>query len=132
MSTIKLPPPDSRQFRTAMTKSNNPMDVPQSPQPASDNTCLEILYILRREKAHLREEFGLLSIGVFGSFARGAQETESDIDLLVEFSEPSFDSLAGLQIYLEGRLGRHVDLIRRRKGLSPRFLGRIEKDVLYA
>jgi len=42
----------------------------------------------------------------FGSFAKGKQEIDSDIDLLVEFKAPRFDWMAGLQIYLEEKLGR--------------------------
>jgi uncharacterized protein len=95
-------------------------------------TYEEILDILSREKPYLQRKFGLLSIGLFGSYVRGIQKTTSDIDLLVEFAEARFDSLAGLQIYLERRLGRPVDLIRKRKSLSRRFLGRIEKEIRYA
>lgn len=43
----------------------------------------EILDILRAEKPYLCKEFGLLSIGLFGSFAKGVQGPDSDIDLLV-------------------------------------------------
>ena len=92
----------------------------------------EILRILQKEKAYLARNFGLASIGLFGSYAKGKQTPESDIDLLVELDEPRFDYLAGLQIYLEGRLGRPVEIVRKRKGLSGRFLKRIEKDIHYA
>ena len=91
-----------------------------------------IIELLRNEKGNLREKFGLISIGLFGSHARGNEGPESDVDLLVELSEARFDSLAGLQIYLEKRLGKPVELIRKRKGLSERFLRRIEKDIQYA
>ena len=92
----------------------------------------EILEILRKEKVYLSKNFGLASIGLFGSYAKGKQTPDSDIDLLVELDEPRFDYLAGLQIYLEERLGRTVEIIRKRKGLSDRFLKRIEKDIHYA
>lgn len=91
-----------------------------------------IIELLRNEKGNLREKFGLISIGLFGSHARGNEGPESDVDLLVELSEARFDSLAGLQIYLEKRLEKPVELIRKRKGLSERFLRRIEKDIQYA
>ncbi len=91
----------------------------------------DIIELLRNEKRNLREKFGLISIGLFGSHAKGNQSPESDVDLLVELSEARFDSLAGLQIYLESRLGKPVELIRKRKGLSDRFLRRIERDIQY-
>ena len=87
--------------------------------------------ILRKEKSFLSENFGLASIGLFGSFAKGKETSDSDVDLLVELKEPSFDFLAGLQIYLESKLGRPVEIVRKRKGLSARFLKRIEKDIRY-
>jgi len=89
----------------------------------------QILTIIRNEKPYLQKHFGLLSIGLFGSFARDEQHPESDIDLLVELSNPSFDSLAGLQIYLEKSLGHPVELIRKRKGMRMSFLKRIERDL---
>jgi predicted nucleotidyltransferase len=91
----------------------------------------DIIELLRDEKRNLRDKFGLISIGLFGSHAKGTEGPESDVDLLVELSEARFDSLAGLQIYLERRLGRQVELIRKRKGLSERFLRRIEREIQY-
>jgi predicted nucleotidyltransferase len=91
----------------------------------------EILKILRKEKEYLRENFGLLSIGLFGSYAKGTETPRSDIDVLVELTEPRFDFLAGLQIYLEKKIGKPVEIVRKRKGLSYRFLERIEKDIQY-
>ena len=91
----------------------------------------EILGILRQEKQYLQEHFGLVSIGLFGSYAKGTSSRGSDIDLLVEFREPRFDHLAGLQIYLESRLGKPVEVVRKRKGLSERFLRHIEKNIHY-
>jgi len=92
---------------------------------------MDIIETLRKEKENLREKFGLISIGLFGSHAKGTEGPESDVDLLVELSEARFESLAGLQIYLESKLGKPVELVRRRKGLSERFLRRIERDIQY-
>ena len=91
----------------------------------------DIIELLRDEKRNLQEKFGLISIGLFGSHAKGNQTPESDVDLLVELSEARFDSLAGLQIYLERRLGKPVELVRKRKGLSERFISRIESHIRY-
>ena len=92
----------------------------------------QILTTIRQEKPYLQKEFGLLSIGLFGSYAKGQEHPGSDIDLLVELSEPSFDFLAGLQIYLEERLGQPIEIIRKRKGMRVSFLNRIEKNIHYA
>ncbi len=95
-------------------------------------TNKEILRTLRNEKQYLRENFGLVSIGLFGSYARGTERPDSDIDVLVELKEPRFEFLAGLQIYLERKLGKPVEVIRKRKGLSDRFLKRIGETIQYA
>jgi len=91
----------------------------------------DIIELLRNEKRNLQDKFGLISIGLFGSYAKGTEGPGSDVDLLVELSEPRFDFLAGLQMYLEKRLGKPVELIRKRKGMSDRFLRRIERDIQY-
>jgi predicted nucleotidyltransferase len=95
-------------------------------------TSQEILDILRDEKPYLRRRYGLLSIGLFGSHAKGTQGPESDVDLLIELTEARFDLLIGLQMHLETRIGRPIELIRKRPGLSERFLKRIEKQIHYA
>jgi predicted nucleotidyltransferase len=95
-------------------------------------TDQEILDLLQKEKAFLKNEFGVLSIGLFGSYVKGTQGPESDVDLLVELTEPRFDFLAGLQIYLESKIGKPVELVRKRPGLSERFLKRIETQIQYA
>jgi predicted nucleotidyltransferase len=91
----------------------------------------DILNVLQKEKRYLQENFGLLSIGLFGSYSKGKQGPDSDIDLLVELSEPRFDFLAGIQIYLEDRIGKHVEVIRKRKDIGDQFLTRIEKNIHY-
>jgi hypothetical protein len=95
-------------------------------------TDQEILDLLQKEKAFLKREFGVLSIGLFGSYVKGTQGPESDVDLLVELTEPRFDFLVGLQMYLESKIGKPVELVRKRPGLSERFLKRIETQIQYA
>ncbi len=58
-------------------------------------------------------------------------QLDSDIDLLVEFKAPRFDWMAGLQIYLEEKLGRRIEIVRKGKHISHRFQKVIEKDILY-
>ncbi len=95
-------------------------------------TGQEVLYLLRKEKPYLRREFGVLSIGLFGSYAKDTQGPESDVDLLIELIEPRFDFLVGLQMYLENKIGKPVELTRNRPGLSERFLQRITSQIHYA
>ena len=91
-----------------------------------------IVETLKKEKNFLASEFGVLSIGLFGSFSRGEDVVDSDIDILVELKEPSFDRLSGLLIYLEQKFGKRIELIRKSNKNIGHFIRKIEKDVIYA
>jgi predicted nucleotidyltransferase len=123
--------------------ANTGLRFPQEYEPGKQANCLvdekgrimneqEILDILRAEKPYLSKKFGLLSIGLFGSFAKGTQGPESDIDLLVEIIEPRFDFLAGIQLHLEKKIGKPVDVVRKRSALGERFLKQVGKTIRYA
>jgi predicted nucleotidyltransferase len=76
--------------------------------------------------------FGVVRIGLFGSFVRDAATEESDVDFLVEFdpSQKTLKNLVGLSRFLRQLLGREVELITP-QSLSP-LLGRhIIKEVEY-
>jgi predicted nucleotidyltransferase len=87
---------------------------------------------LRAEKSYLTEEFGVVNIGLFGSFVRGQSGRDSDIDLLVELKEPRFDYLAGLQVYLENKFNRKIEIVRKSNRLNSRFVKIVEKEIIYA
>ncbi len=91
----------------------------------------DILEFLRAEKAFLRNEFGVINIGLFGSYVSGNQRADSDIDLLVELKEPRFDWIAGLQIYLEKRFNKKIEIVRKSNNVNRRFIDRIEGEVIY-
>jgi len=70
----------------------------------------EILQLLRDHQEELRT-LGVKSLA-FGSVARGEASPESDIDVLVEFTEsPGFSGYMALKFYLEDLLGKKVDLV---------------------
>ncbi|PIP08262.1 MAG: toxin-antitoxin system toxin subunit [Syntrophobacterales bacterium CG_4_8_14_3_um_filter_49_14] len=91
----------------------------------------DIVNLIRTEKTFLKNEFGVVAIGLFGSYAKGEQNADSDIDILVELKEPRFDWLAGLQIYMEKKFGRKIELVRKSNLVRSRFIERVEKDVIY-
>jgi hypothetical protein len=98
------------------------------------NTILtrdDILRTLRVEKPLMREKYGVLEIGLFGSYATGTPNQESDIDLLVDFEAPRFDHLAGLQLFLENEFNKKIEIVRKGKNLKNRFLQKIEGKVIY-
>jgi predicted nucleotidyltransferase len=69
------------------------------------------IQLLRERQDYLRDEFGVSRIGFFGSVARDEPNDSSDIDMIVEFSRPIGFRFIDLADYLEGLLGRKVDLL---------------------
>lgn len=69
-----------------------------------------VLRLLRRELPYLRRRFGVVRLALYGSYARGDQTGHSDVDILVELSQPLGLEFVAPAQYLEDRLGRRVDL----------------------
>lgn len=91
----------------------------------------EILSILRKNKTNLWDKYPIQSLALFGSYARNEQQTESDIDILVDFKEAVGIEIVELALELDELLRTKVDLVSR-KALenSPKFF-HIQKDLLY-
>lgn len=69
-------------------------------------TLDEIRAILNSHRAVLQERYGVRSIAVFGSYARGEATEASDVDLIVEFTEkPGLLKFVNLEAYLSEILG---------------------------
>jgi len=91
----------------------------------------EIIQLLRQHREELRKRFGVKSLAIFGSVARGEAGPESDVDILVEFEgRATFDRYMGLKFFLEDLLGRRVDLVTR-KALKPRLRPYVEQEAIY-
>jgi predicted nucleotidyltransferase len=91
----------------------------------------QVLHILKQEKNTLKTRFGVEELALFGSYARGDENPDSDVDLLVSFKEIDFNKLMGAYIYIEKLLGKKVDFIRKGPHISDQFLNRIKKDMVY-
>jgi predicted nucleotidyltransferase len=78
-------------------------------------TLEEIRTIIRQHRDVLAERYGVAVVGVFGSYVRGEQRGQSDIDLLVDILHPiSLLELVGAEIYLSEVLSSRVDLVPKR------------------
>ena len=91
----------------------------------------EIKRISAEHKEELREKFKVKELGVFGSYVRGEQKRESDIDILVSFEKPiGLFEFMDLEEYLKSLLGTKVDLVSK-KALKP-YIGKyILEEVVY-
>ncbi len=90
--------------------------------------------ILERHKDEIKERFGVKTIGLFGSCARGEEDLKSDVDLIVEFSEPNFDNFMDLVFYMEDIFDRPVDILTPAglKGIRiPEVYEAISRSVVY-
>jgi predicted nucleotidyltransferase len=96
-------------------------------------TLNEIQSILRQHLPQMQRKYHVRQLGIFGSFVRGEQTENSDIDVLVEF-DPSarFGLLTFCQLEndLSEMLQRKVDLVMK-DGLKPRLSERILQEVIY-
>lgn len=73
---------------------------------------MEIDKIIKKKAGKIFAKYGVTKAAVFGSYARGEEKKNSDIDLLVELGESStFFDFIGLELELEDALGKKVDLV---------------------
>ena len=90
-----------------------------------------ILKVMRDKQPELTDRFTVQRIGLFGSFARGDAGPESDVDVLVDLKEPTFDNYMDLKFYLEEILNHPVDLVIH-DAVKPRLKPILEQEVIYA
>lgn len=74
---------------------------------------------------------GARSVALFGSFARNEATEKSDVDLLVDLDEHTFDRYMDLKLWLEDLLERRVDLVLI-DGLKPRVRDKILGEAIRA
>lgn len=88
-------------------------------------TFKEINDILAEYKEKIREKYGVVILGVFGSYARGEAKETSDVDILVEIERPIGLKFFELWDELEEMLGCKVDLVR-----AKLLRSEIKEDIL--
>ena len=90
-------------------------------------TTHEYIDTLRAHVSELQTRFGISSMHLFGSVARGEQKEGSDVDVFVEMPPVMYNACAAVE-YLEDLLGCKVDLIRNHRNIRASFLSQIEED----
>ena len=92
---------------------------------------IQILKILKERKPELQKRYPISELGLFGSFARGDNSDQSDIDILVDFDGriDGFDYIR-LAHELEDAFNYKVDLVSR-KGIKPQYLPFVEKNLIH-
>jgi uncharacterized protein len=92
-------------------------------------TTQDVLALLRAARPQLAREFGVTRLALFGSYARGDQREDSDIDVLVEVDPSIGLRFVELADRIEALLGVRSDVVSRR-AIGPRHWMRIERDLV--
>ena len=77
------------------------------------------------------DKYGIISLSLFGSTARGDQKEGSDIDIFVDTKTPNRFLLMDAKRFLENETGASVDIVRNHQNLNPRLKKRILKDGIF-
>ena len=75
-------------------------------------------------------KYHVSELGLFGSVVRSDFSPESDIDIIVDFSQPIGIEFVDLADELEAKLKRKVDLVSR-KGIKPQYFNAIQTELIY-
>ncbi len=91
----------------------------------------DVRLVIERHKARIRA-LGVSRLGLFGSFVRGEQRPDSDVDVLVDFERgrKTFDNFIELASLLEELFQRPVELVTP-ESISPYIRPYIESEVEY-
>jgi uncharacterized protein len=90
-----------------------------------------IVGFLSEHKSEFERRFGVKKIGIFGSYARGESNSDSDIDVVVELERPDIFYLVGIKRTIEEAFGQKVDVVRLRDQMNASLRTRIERDAVY-
>jgi hypothetical protein len=93
-------------------------------------TLEDIIEKLKQVKPELQRKYPITGIGVFGSYARGEANQESDIDIAVDIHGFMGLSFVAMADEIENILGIKTDVIPLRS-VKPEYLPYIEKDIIY-
>jgi len=90
-----------------------------------------ILTLLRQAKPDVEKQYHVRTMALFGSYSRNEQTETSDVDLLVDFSEPpSGLTFVNFAEAMEERLGMRVDVVPA-DAVKPRYRQSIQGDLVY-
>lgn len=94
-------------------------------------TTAEIVEILRNYKARSAEKYGIETLGLFGSVARGEQNEKSDIDVCIKLKKPDFFIRMTIKEELESLFHKNIDLVPVFETMRTLLRNNIEQDAIY-
>ena len=91
----------------------------------------DILNLLTQYKQNNLDKYGIESIGVFGSVARGEAKESSDVDICIQTKTPDMFMLVHIKEELQNLFHKSVDIVRLRNRMNPYLKKRIEQEAIY-
>jgi len=91
----------------------------------------KIVKILKAFKEEYAEQYGIISLGVFGSTARDENQAGSDVDVVIRLKKQDLFNIIGIKQALEEMLHTNVDVISYRETMNSFLKNRIDKEALY-
>jgi len=91
----------------------------------------EILKILTAFKETCAEQYGIISLGLFGSAARDESQANSDIDIVIKLKKQDLFNMIGIKQDLQETLHTNVDVISYREKMNTFLKNRIDKEAIY-
>ena len=96
-------------------------------------TLIQLETILKKNKKEIFQKYQITELGIFGSYVRGEQTVNSDIDILIDYDRKGkftlFD-LISLQTSLSELLSTKVDIALKKK-LKPVMGYYILREIIY-
>jgi predicted nucleotidyltransferase len=90
-----------------------------------------LLTELKRFKVIHQQKYGIIELGIFGSFAREEETTLSDVDIVLKTETPNLFNIVHIKEDLEKQLCLPVDIVRLREKMNPFLRKRIDNEAVY-
>jgi len=91
----------------------------------------KIIRLINQNIEKLKQRYPIKSIALYGSYARGEQDSSSDIDLLVDFTQPIGMEIIDLTLDMEKILNSKVDIVTY-NAIKNRLFKYIKNELVYA
>ena len=91
----------------------------------------QIISLLKEFKKENTDKYGIMSLGIFGSYARGEANSDSDLDIVVEISKIDMFLLVHMKDELEKLFNTKIDIVRYRKRMNKYLKNHIDEEAVY-
>jgi len=91
-----------------------------------------ILDYLNRNKGYIKNKYGIIKIGLLGSYARGEEKDKSDIDIVIEIDKrrKNIHTFFAFKREIEAAFGKKIDL-GIESSIKPIAWEAIQKEIVY-